>query len=208
MEAVGTAGGLLTLWNENHFSVKASINNQRCIIIAGEHLQLNKFMVFCNVYAANTEKKRKELWDFILQAQSLLPFPWCIGGDFNTVLNPSERRGSACNMGSIRNFNTFIFQARVVDLPLRGASFTWSNNREEASWARLDRFLLSSDFFAWFPNLLQTAFPRNMSDHNAISLGEQKEDWGPSPFRFYNKPRRDGRDVVLRAQVGTFWRPN
>ena len=108
MESHGSARGVISLWNEDHFSVLGSINNPRCIIIAGLLVKMKKCMVFCNVYAANSEKDRNELWNFILQAQNSLPFPWCIGGDFNTVLNPLERRGSTCNMGSIRNFNAFI----------------------------------------------------------------------------------------------------
>ena len=201
MESQGSAGGVISLWNEDHFSVMANINNSRCIIIAGQLLKIKKCMVFCNVYAANTEKDHKELWNFILQAQNSLHFPWCIGGDFNTVLNPSERRGSVCNMGSIKNFNSFILQAKVVDLPIRGSRFTWSNNREEASWAHLDRFLLSPEFFSWFLNLLQTTIPRTVSDHCAITLGEPREDWGPSPFRIYNSWLEDG-DLMNQAKEG------
>ncbi|KAK3200773.1 hypothetical protein Dsin_024188 [Dipteronia sinensis] len=46
--------------------------------------------------------------------------PWCIGGDFNTVLHPSERKGGICNMSSVNSLNAFVLQARVVDLPLTG----------------------------------------------------------------------------------------
>ncbi|KAK3198650.1 hypothetical protein Dsin_022065 [Dipteronia sinensis] len=108
------------------------------------------------------------------------------GGDFNAVLDPAERKGEGCNMGSIRNFNYFVSNSEVVDIPLSRASFTWSNNREKASWARLDRFLIAPEILLWFPSLFQRVLPRSLSDHNAIVIGERKEDWGPSPFRFYN----------------------
>ncbi|KAK2650145.1 hypothetical protein Ddye_017634 [Dipteronia dyeriana] len=102
------------------------------------------------------------------------------GGDFNPVLNPSERKRSECNMSSVRNFNSFMLQAKVIDLPLHGISYTWTNSREMASWARLDRFMLSPTI------LVQTGLPRSVSGHNAIMIEEPIVDWGPSPFDFYN----------------------
>ncbi|KAK3199602.1 hypothetical protein Dsin_023017, partial [Dipteronia sinensis] len=74
----------------------------------------------------------------------------------------------------------------VMDLPLHGLNFTWSNNREREAWARLDRFLVSPEFMLWLPNLIQKGLERILSDHFPILLGETKKDWGPSPFRFYN----------------------
>ena len=90
---MGTAEGLISLWNDDQFRVSDCITKKRCIIIAGELITKKEVVVFCNVYAANVETERKGLWDFILQAQTALPFPWCIGGDFNTVLAASERLG-------------------------------------------------------------------------------------------------------------------
>ncbi|KAK3221372.1 hypothetical protein Dsin_008397 [Dipteronia sinensis] len=72
------------------------------------------------------------------------------------------------------------------DLPLIGSPFTWSNNRDVESWARLDRFLISPEFLAWFPLLCQKGLSRSLSDHNAILLGEKLVDWGPTPFCFAN----------------------
>ena len=69
--------------------------------------------------------------------------PCCIGDDFNTVLTAEERKGGDFNRYSAKNFQDFILRAKVVDIPLRGIPFTWSNYRENACWARLDRFLVS-----------------------------------------------------------------
>lgn len=90
VDAVGVAGGLISMWNKDQFNVTDCITNSRCIIITGELIDKKEMMVFFNVYAANVECERLELWDFILQAQVSLPFHWCIGGDFNTVLDKFE----------------------------------------------------------------------------------------------------------------------
>ncbi|KAK3182850.1 hypothetical protein Dsin_030136 [Dipteronia sinensis] len=62
---------------------------------------------------------------------------WCLEGDFNAVLDSLERIGeSSFHLVSMRNYNSFIRKAKVVDIPLVGLSFTWTNFRERAAWAR------------------------------------------------------------------------
>ncbi|KAK3224606.1 hypothetical protein Dsin_004468 [Dipteronia sinensis] len=61
VESVGSAGGLITLWNEDLFIAKACIKNSRCIIITGELVKFSKDVAFCNVYASNVESDRIEL---------------------------------------------------------------------------------------------------------------------------------------------------
>ncbi|KAK3220515.1 hypothetical protein Dsin_014485 [Dipteronia sinensis] len=140
-------GGLITLWSEDFFTAESCISNKNCLIISGTLNKFKKDIVFCNVYAASVESERRELWDFILASQQSLTAPWCVGGDFNTVLDPSERVGVSENLGSYRNFASFIAQANIIDIPLHGMSYTWSNNRKTEAWARLDRFLLSAVYF-------------------------------------------------------------
>ncbi|KAK2651365.1 hypothetical protein Ddye_011221 [Dipteronia dyeriana] len=195
VDAEGAAGGLISLWNEDLFSVKACITSKRCNILVGELVSIKKEVVICNVYASNTEPERKELWEFILLKQSLFSIPWCIGGDFNTVLDPSERRGGVCEMGSVKNFQDFVRHVMVVDISLQGVPFTWTNSRELASWARLDHFLVSPIILSWLPQLIQMGLPKNISDHNAITLGNYVKDWGPCPFLFFNDWLED-RDLM------------
>ncbi|KAK3221691.1 hypothetical protein Dsin_008716 [Dipteronia sinensis] len=158
VEAEGVSGGLISLWNDESFTVKACINSKRCIIMVGELIGVKQEMGSCNIYAANVERERKELWDYVIDAQKIFPLPWVIGGDFNSVLDPKRGKGE----GEIWEY------------------------RDEASWARLDRFLISPKILLWFPNLLQFGLPRSLSNHNAILIGEKAVDWGPKPFHLFN----------------------
>ncbi|KAK0599556.1 hypothetical protein LWI29_006326 [Acer saccharum] len=186
VDADGSTGGLLTLWNEDLVSIKDCISNKWCIILVGVLNKFNRKVVLCNVYAPVVEKDRRDIWGFILQVQQSLSIPWCIGGDFNTVLNEAERKGGEFNKWSAAAFNNFMLQAKVIDIPLRGGDFTWSNNRVGGSWTRLDRFLVSPIILSWFSNFEQIRLPRLISDHHAIGLGAVRAYWGPRPFRFSN----------------------
>ncbi|CAL5358449.1 unnamed protein product [Camellia sinensis] len=67
----------------------------------------------------------------------------------------------------MREFNAMIDQLELIDLPMLGRNFTWSNSQDGERWSRLDRFLLNTD---WVP----------------ILLLEDERDWGPRPFKFIN----------------------
>ncbi|KAK3219564.1 hypothetical protein Dsin_013534 [Dipteronia sinensis] len=58
-------------------------------------------------------------WDFIISAQAVLLSSWCIGGDFNTILDHLERKGGECSKASMKGFNEFILKAMVIDLPMQ-----------------------------------------------------------------------------------------
>ncbi|KAK3206447.1 hypothetical protein Dsin_020493 [Dipteronia sinensis] len=109
-----------------------------------------------------------------------------LGVDFNTVMNPNERIGVSCNSGSMRSFNSFMLQGNVVDIPLQGIKYTWSNNRDREAWARLDRFLLSPIILLRFSNLVQKGLPRCLSDHNPILIG----DLGKANLKRWIKARK------------------
>ncbi|XP_041017909.1 uncharacterized protein LOC121260128 [Juglans microcarpa x Juglans regia] len=75
---------------------------------------------------------------------------------------PSERSGDSSIGSAIADFSALIFELDLVDLPLAGGDFTWSNGR---AWSRLDRFIISPSWEANFHNLCQKRLPRFCSDH-------------------------------------------
>ncbi|KAK3228488.1 hypothetical protein Dsin_000369 [Dipteronia sinensis] len=188
IDAVGSSGGrgLISIWNEEAFSTKACVNTDSCSILLGELANVKKEVVICNVYASNVDVERVELWDFIVTNTRRFLVPWIIGGDFNVVLEASEKIGGPTIRSHLRHFRKFIDEAMLVNLPMQGSPFTWTNAREVASWARLDRFLVSPEILCWFPNLSQRNLPKSISDHSAVLFCIPKEKWGPCPFRFFN----------------------
>ncbi|GAU35782.1 hypothetical protein TSUD_56590 [Trifolium subterraneum] len=60
--------------------------------------------------------------------------------------------------------------------------FTWYRG-DGLAMSRLDRFLISDSWASTFPNCVQMALPRTLSDHCPIMLSVDVQDWGPKPFR-------------------------
>ena len=70
----------------------------------------------------------------------------------------------------MREFSNFISEQGLIDLSLQGGSFTWSNSREVALKARLDKFLFSANWEDRFPTVSQRRMSRLCSDHFPIVL--------------------------------------
>jgi hypothetical protein len=80
--------------------------------------------------------------------------PLCIGEDFKITRFPSERLGEACFCPAMAEFFDFIFDQGLMDIPLASKTFTWSNNCD-GSWSGINRFFVSPDWEAQFPELYQ-----------------------------------------------------
>ncbi|RVW38032.1 LINE-1 retrotransposable element ORF2 protein [Vitis vinifera] len=90
-----------------------------------------------------------------------------------------------------------------VDLPLRSASFTWSNMQVNPVCKRLDRFLYSNEWEQAFPQSIQGVLPRWTSDHWPIVLETNPFKWGPTPFRFENMWLQH---PSFKENFGRWWR--
>ncbi|XVF10646.1 hypothetical protein REPUB_Repub07fG0200300 [Reevesia pubescens] len=184
--AVGAAGGLISIWKDDFFLLQSKVITQRYILLVGRIKIVNFLCGFGNIYAPNDDGDRAYLWKELTEVLNSLDVAWCLGGDFNVVRFPWEKLGRSFNMGAMKLFSNFIEGLGFVDFPLIGGKFTWSSNREEATYCRLDRFLVSGSCVEKFGNLSQKSLPRSLSDHNPIVLSVEDKDWGPKPFRFFN----------------------
>ena len=122
---------------------------------------------FAGVYGPNSNVDRKFLWEELTGLISWWDLPWCIGGDFNVTRFPSERSRNVRQSSAMSDFSDFISSHGLMDFPLAGGTFTWSNN---GSWSRLNRFIVSPQWEVKFPNLLQKRLNRLCSNHFLILL--------------------------------------
>ncbi|KAG6626954.1 hypothetical protein CIPAW_15G089100 [Carya illinoinensis] len=81
------------------------------------------------------------------------------------------------------DFSTLLFELDLMDLPLAGGDFTWSNGR---AWSSLDRFVVSSSWETHFPTLCQKRLPRLCSYHFPLLLDCGGLSEGRRYFKFEN----------------------
>uniref|UniRef100_A0A2N9H040 Uncharacterized protein n=1 Tax=Fagus sylvatica TaxID=28930 RepID=A0A2N9H040_FAGSY len=92
------------------------------------------------VYGPNDDRDRRLMWDELAGMRSWWEVPWVLGGDFNVVHFPSERVDSDTSSPAMHDFSDFISVNGLVDLPLSGGNFTWTNSRERLIRLNSDHF--------------------------------------------------------------------
>ena len=180
----GASGGILLMWDRRVvekideavglFSVSCKFRS-----IADQHE-----WAFSGVYGPHSDGERRVMWDELAGIASWWGTPWCVGGDFNVIRFPTERLGADQFTPAMNEFSEFIFSLGLVDIPLEGGKFTWSNNRETPAMSRIDRFLYSADWEDRYPTVVQKRLPKLLSDHCPIMLESGKFLRGKRPFRF------------------------
>ncbi|GJU52153.1 RNA-directed DNA polymerase, eukaryota [Tanacetum coccineum] len=148
----------------------------------------------------NMEGCKKNLEDIVAShgdSQTLWDGECIILGDFNEVRSEHERFGTIFNVSGAKAFNHFISTSGLIDLPLKGYSYTWSI-KSASKMSKLDRFLVSEGLFMLFPSLSALCLERHLSDHRPIIMREVVVDYGPSPFRVYHSWfTKDGFDKLV-----------
>ncbi len=109
-----------------------------------------------------------------------------MGGDFNVTRFSTERMGAAHFTPAMNDFSEFIFSLGLMDIPLEGGRYTWSNNRENAAMSHIDWFLYTGEWEDRYPTVVQRRLPRLLSDHFPIMLESGEFLKGNRPFRFEN----------------------
>jgi hypothetical protein len=83
-------------------------------------------------------------------------------------------------------FNEAISNLDLVEIPLRGLSFTWSNRQREPLLQRLDWFFISQEWSVVYPETRARTLPCDISDHVPCLVSFKSKVPKPKIFRFEN----------------------
>ncbi|KAH9750457.1 reverse transcriptase domain-containing protein [Citrus sinensis] len=124
-------------------------------------------------YGYPESNRRRESWHLLRRLASLSTLPWVCLGDFNDLLDSSEKNGSRPHAAwKIHGFRSAISDAGLSDLGMVGYQFTWERGRGTVNWVeeRLDRAFSSSSWRDKFPNAQVQSMEADSSDHLPIFL--------------------------------------
>ncbi|OAY83381.1 hypothetical protein ACMD2_21719 [Ananas comosus] len=150
LEAVGASGGIITGWSSRFFSC-------------------SEFFL-TNVYGPASWDGKEEFFAELAQLKDHCVGKWIICGDFSWTRGQEEWRGKHWSTRATGLFNDLIRDLALIDLPMFNQSYTWSNLHATPTLARLDRFLVSTEWDHEFPLTRVETLPRITSDHCPILL--------------------------------------
>ncbi|KAJ6742872.1 hypothetical protein OIU85_016906 [Salix viminalis] len=143
------------------------------------------------VYGLNTPAERRSLWNYMVQQHNdNNTLPWVVAGDFNAILNRSDRCGGDNNWPShMDEFPNCVAQSELIQLTARGLRYTWDNGRQgegtilkKLDWAFGTKHLLTK-----WPLTQTTIHPRLSSDHSPIQINFSPRAQHPKArFKFLN----------------------
>ncbi|XP_058096321.1 uncharacterized protein LOC131241982 [Magnolia sinica] len=199
LNASGSSGGIILAWKTSKWELQSSSVGSFSISAILKDKCSSLCCLVSSVYGPNSDNIRKDFWNELTSIRHSFPGPCCFVGDFNVIRFAEEHSRKRRVSSAMEEFSDWIQSHELVDLPLFGARFTWSNGRQTPIQSRLDRFLLSTDWLEAFPAASQLALPRITSDHCPILLSLEDESWGPKPFRF-NSSRINLKDFKQRLK--------
>ncbi|KAG6634121.1 hypothetical protein CIPAW_12G097200 [Carya illinoinensis] len=179
----GASGGIIVMWDKRVIELVEESIGEFVVACSFKSLEDGFGWGFAGIYGPNNDNHRKLLWDEIAGLCSWWEGPWCIGGDFNTTRFSSERSGDSNTGSAMTDFSALIFELDLLDLPLGGGDYTWSNGR---AWSHVDRFIVSPSWETHFPTLCQKRLPRLCSDHFPLMLDCGGLHEGRKYFKFEN----------------------
>jgi hypothetical protein len=145
---VGLSGGLILAWRTGV--------ELECFLFSKHNISAwcysdpsNSPWILSCLYGPPEKKNKLAFWDSLTAAGENFVCPWLYIGDFNHVLDQSEKLGgNPVASSSHCPFKHFIDHHGLVDLGFVGNPFTWCNNRKgiDSIKERLDRGLASIDW--------------------------------------------------------------
>ena len=111
---------------------------------------------------------------------------WLIVGDFNFIRSVDNRNKPGADMNDIFIFNEIISHLSLVELPLKGRAFTWSNMQDQPLLEQLDWFSTSPSWTLLFPNTMVFPLSKSTSDHVPCVINISTSIPKAKIFRFEN----------------------
>ncbi|KAK8335238.1 hypothetical protein V6Z11_A09G041100 [Gossypium hirsutum] len=161
--AVGSerkSGGLALLWKEG---VNVSVQNySKFHIDSLVSMDDGEKFRFTGFYGQTDPSLRQQSWDMLRRVKSMVNEGWIVGGDFNAILNNSEKeRGRRKPRTLMDDFCDVLEELSLTDVKTPNG---WLVKE------RLDRFVISDEFMEKMSFLTSQIVRQSKSDHEAILL--------------------------------------
>ncbi|CAN1160243.1 Transposon TX1 uncharacterized 149 kDa protein [Linum perenne] len=179
-EARGFRGGIWLLWDDPLIKVCRLSHSEQFIHVEVEADDKGHFLLTL-AYASPILLRRRVLWQDLLCLSRHCTRPWLLAGDFNAMVDSSEKVGGArFNSAKAQEFREWIANCGLFDAGFTGPKFTWfrGNIRE-----RLDRSLCNDKWLELFPTSATFHVERLKSDHRPILIRSSDEAAQVRPIR-------------------------
>jgi exonuclease III len=129
--SIGALGGLIILWNSSIFMGQVVEINRSAIIVNFTSMHNNAIWTLVSVYGPCQGVERDNFVACLYDLQIPQGANWLILGDFNFIRSHENRNRPGGNVNDMFLFNAIICHLELLELPLKGRTYTWSNMQAE-----------------------------------------------------------------------------
>ena len=182
-DPIGYARGIWLLWRKDMANLEVLATTEQEIHAIVKVYNFDHPWLLSSIYGSPRFAKRKILWENLCPVSTLHNLPWAIVGDFNDVLNDSEKLGgNRVNMTRATAYCDCMNSCNMIDLEFSGPIYTWTNRKD----ARIGRCWANPSWAITYPEANVTHLPRISSDHCPLllSLSRTEHNKLQRPFIF------------------------
>ena len=139
-----------------------------------------------NVYGPCDEPERSKFITWFRDCDINDSINWIFLGDFNFYRSLENRNRPGGNKNDTLIFNDAIGYLGLIDLPLKGRTYTWSNMQSDPLLEQLDWFFTSPNWTLDFPNTEVLPMAKITSDHIPCRVSVSTTIPTANIFRFDN----------------------
>ncbi|XP_074373938.1 uncharacterized protein LOC141714312 [Apium graveolens] len=189
VEARVHSGGMAMLWKKEGEAKLLNYGNNHIDLVVNMD-GLPEFRV-TGFYGELKRSLRRNTWNLIRRLAGESELPWCIIGDLNNMLSPTDKKGgNKYPSWLLRGFQEVLDECNLIDMELVGYPFTWEKGKGTSLWVeeRLDRALISHSWNLLFPTARLVNLEISTSDHCPLWLDPVLQEFQKSVkhFRFEN----------------------
>jgi hypothetical protein len=120
----GASGGLLVLWNSSVFAGTLVFQESFAIVVRFTSTMYSDSWTLVNVYGPCSEPRRSEIINLLLSLDIPDEDLWLLKGGFNFYRFAKSRNKDGANMHDTFIFNEVINHLGLIELPIKGRSYT------------------------------------------------------------------------------------
>jgi endonuclease/exonuclease/phosphatase family metal-dependent hydrolase len=186
LPSIGASGSIITIWKSQLFSGTLAFLNNFTLLVELTSKLNNQTWLLTNVYAPCTSERKRDFLNWFKSIQMPDNIDWLIVGDFNLLRSPANRNRPGGDTQEMFLFNAAISSLGLVELPLQGRKFTWSNKQDPPLLERLDWFFTSACWTLSYPTTSVSPLVMEPSDHVSCVISINTKIPKGKIFRFEN----------------------
>jgi hypothetical protein len=169
LSAIGTAGGIVVAWCSEDVHVLSSRVDGFSVSIQLETSTGEPWWL-TSVYGPTVEALKPAFLAELRTFRAAVGGPWAITGDFNLILDARDKNNANLNRRSMANFRALVNDLELKEACLLGRRYTWSNERDQPTLVRIDRWFASVGWDELYPNATLTALSSSLSVHRPLLM--------------------------------------